>query len=148
MLYWFPLNPSKSKYQVVHEQKFKDLLSSTCQICVERIVLDLESEVMRGLSSIPTAGNILPLEFFCFHAVKTKMPISGISLRMWKKPITHVQRHMQYHIALVRVICLVLQLFVHVHSPQQERRYIERYISYKYNFLNNFNLFYETVLKF
>ena len=28
MLYWFPLNPSKSKYQVVHEQKFKDLLSS------------------------------------------------------------------------------------------------------------------------
>ena len=33
-----------SKHQVVHEQKFKDLLSSTCQVSVERIVLDLESE--------------------------------------------------------------------------------------------------------
>ena len=27
-----PLKSSKSKYQVVHEQKFKDLLSSTCQV--------------------------------------------------------------------------------------------------------------------
>ena len=38
------LRSSKSKHQVVHEQKFKDLLSSTCQVSVERIVLDLESE--------------------------------------------------------------------------------------------------------
>ena len=30
---------------MVHEQKFKDLLSSTCQVGLERIVLDLESEV-------------------------------------------------------------------------------------------------------
>ena len=45
--------PLKSKNQVVHEQKFKDLLSSTCQISVERIVLDLESEAMRGPDSIP-----------------------------------------------------------------------------------------------
>ena len=30
-----PLKSSKSKYQVVHEQKFKDLLSSTCQVSVE-----------------------------------------------------------------------------------------------------------------
>ena len=30
---------------------------------------------MRGLGSIPTGGNILSLELFCFHAVKTKMPI-------------------------------------------------------------------------
>ena len=36
---------SKSKNQVVHEQKFKDLLSSPCQVSPERIVLDLESEV-------------------------------------------------------------------------------------------------------
>ena len=36
---------SKSKHQVVHEQKFKDLLSSTCQVSVERNMLDLESEV-------------------------------------------------------------------------------------------------------
>ena len=53
-----------SKYQVVHEQKFKDLLSSTCQVSVERRVLDLEYEVMRGLGSIPTRGNILSLDFF------------------------------------------------------------------------------------
>ena len=49
---------SKSKYQVVHEQKFKDLLSSTCQISSERGALDLESKVVRGLGSIPTGGNI------------------------------------------------------------------------------------------
>ena len=36
---------SSSKNQMVHEQKFKDLLSSTCQISSERRVLDLESEV-------------------------------------------------------------------------------------------------------
>ena len=58
---------------MVHEQKFKDLLSSTCQVSVERIVLDLESEAMRGPGSIPTGGNILSLEFVCFHIVKTKM---------------------------------------------------------------------------
>ena len=39
---------------MVHEQKFKDLLSSKCQVSVERVVLDLESEAMRGLGSIPT----------------------------------------------------------------------------------------------
>ena len=36
-------------------------------------VLDLESEVMRGLGSIPTRGNILSLDFF--HIVKPPMPI-------------------------------------------------------------------------
>ena len=40
---------------MVHEQKFKDLISSKCQVSVERIVLDLESE---GPGSIPTRGNI------------------------------------------------------------------------------------------
>ena len=37
---------------MVHEQ-FKDLLSSTCQVSVER----------RGMGSIPTRGNILSLDF-------------------------------------------------------------------------------------
>ena len=59
-----PLKSSKPKYQVVHEQKFKDLLGSTCQVSVEMVVLDLESEVMRGPGSIPTRGNILLLDFF------------------------------------------------------------------------------------
>ena len=40
---------SKSKNQLVHEQKFKDLLSSTWQGSVERRVLDLESEVQYSL---------------------------------------------------------------------------------------------------
>ena len=55
---------SKSKYQVVHVEKFKDLLSNTCQVSVDRIVLDLESEVIRDSGSIPTGGNILSLDFF------------------------------------------------------------------------------------
>ena len=70
-----PLKSSKSKHQVVHEQKFKVLLSSTCQVSVERIVLDLESEVLRSPGSIPTGGNILSLVCFCFHVIKPLMPI-------------------------------------------------------------------------
>ena len=58
---------------MVHEQKFKDLLNSTCQVTVERIVLDLESEVMRGPGSIPTGGNILSMDLF--HVVRPRMPI-------------------------------------------------------------------------
>ena len=61
---------------MVHEQKFKDLLSSTCQVSVERIVLHLESEVMRGQGSIPTGGNILSLDFF--HIVKLPMAILSL----------------------------------------------------------------------
>ena len=51
---------SKSKHQVVHEQKFKDLLSSTCQVSVERSMLDLGSEVQWFNTHW---GNILLLEF-------------------------------------------------------------------------------------
>ena len=61
---------------MVHEQKFKDLLNSTCHVSVERIVLDLESEVMRGPGSIPTGGNILSLDFF--YIVKSPMPILAL----------------------------------------------------------------------
>ena len=61
---------------MVHEQKFKDFLSSTCQVSVERIVLDLESEVMRGTGPIPTVGNILSLDFF--HIVKPQIPILAL----------------------------------------------------------------------
>ena len=56
-----PLKSSKSKHQVVHEQKFKDLLSSTCQVSVERSMLDLKSEVQWFNNHW---GNILLLEFF------------------------------------------------------------------------------------
>ena len=47
----------------MHEQKFKDPLSSTCQVSSERGVLDLESDV---LGSILNGGNILSLYFFLF----------------------------------------------------------------------------------
>ena len=67
---------------MVHEQKFKDLLSSTCQVSVERIVLDLESEAMRGPGSIPTGGNILSLDFFLFSHSKDKNATIGISVRL------------------------------------------------------------------
>ena len=54
---------SKSKHQVVHEQKFKDLLSSTCQVSVEGSMLDLGSEVQWFNTHW---GNILLLEIFVF----------------------------------------------------------------------------------
>ena len=53
----------KSKHQVVHEQKFKDLLSSTCQVSVERSMLDLGSEVQWFNTHW---DNIFLLEFFAF----------------------------------------------------------------------------------
>ena len=55
---------------MVHEQRFKDLLNSTCQVSIESIVLDLESELMRGL------GSILSLNFF--HIAKPPMPILAL----------------------------------------------------------------------
>ena len=69
---------SKSKNQVVHEQKFKDLLSRTCLTRSGRRVLDLETEVMRGLGSMPTGGNILSFEFFCFFYSKASDANIGI----------------------------------------------------------------------
>ena len=40
-------------------------------------MLDLESEAMRGLGSIPTGGNIFHW-IFCFHVVKSLMPILAL----------------------------------------------------------------------
>ena len=54
---------SKSKHQMVHEQKFKDLLSSTCQVSVDRSMLDLGSKVQWFKTHW---GNILLLEIFVF----------------------------------------------------------------------------------
>ena len=68
---------SKSKNQVVHEQKFKNLLSSTWVTSSERIVLDLDSEVMRGSCSIPTRGNIFHW-IFMFSSSKDKNANIGI----------------------------------------------------------------------
>ena len=38
-------------------------------------MLNLESQAMRDLGSIPTGGNILSLDFFCLHVVEPLMPI-------------------------------------------------------------------------
>ena len=54
---------SKCKNQVVHEQKLKDRLRSTCQVSSKRI--DFESEAMRDLGSIPT-GVTFFTGFFVF----------------------------------------------------------------------------------
>ena len=60
---------------MVHEQKFKDLLSSTYQVSVERSMLDLESEVQWFNTHW---GNIMFLEIFCFHIVTPLMPILAL----------------------------------------------------------------------
>ena len=72
----------------MHEQKFKDHLSSTRQVSPERVVLDLESEVMKGPGSIPTGGKFFHWIFFSFHVVKplllilTLLPFLCISKKL------------------------------------------------------------------
>ena len=61
----------------MHEQKFKDLLSSACPVSPDRIVLDLESEVMRSPGFIPTGGNIFH-RIFLFSRCKTSSANIGI----------------------------------------------------------------------
>ena len=58
---------------MVHEQKFKDLPSSICQVSVERIVLDLDL-VMRGVGSIPTFFHWI----FLFSRSKASAANTGI----------------------------------------------------------------------
>ena len=65
-------NSSTSKNQVVHEQKFKDPLSSAFQISSERRVLDLESDVP---SPILTGRGVT----FGFCIVKTDAKIGIIA---------------------------------------------------------------------
>ena len=91
-----PTKSSKSKYQVVHEHKFKDLLSSTCQVSAERIVLDLESEVLRGPGSIPTGANILSLDFS--HVAKPPMPILSNLSKTRVEKLLQVTRYLSSHL--------------------------------------------------
>ena len=84
MRYWFPLNPSKSKYEVVHEQKFKDLLSSTCQVSVERIVLDWNQRLWEAHVLFPLGVTFCHCIFFLFSRSKDENATIGISVHMWK----------------------------------------------------------------
>ena len=54
---------SKSKHQVVHEQKFKDFPSSKCPVSVERSMLDLETWAS---GSIPTEVTFCYWKLFVF----------------------------------------------------------------------------------
>ena len=94
---------SKSKHQVVHEQNFKDLLSSTCQVSVERIVLDLESEAMRDLGSIPAGGNILSFLCVCEKPDCPRTEQSNESERsvVWIGKM-YSRKHTQYQPSRVR----------------------------------------------
>ena len=74
---------------MVHEQKFKDL-SGTCQVSVERRVLHLESEAMRGPDSIPTGGNILSLDFISWS--KSSDANIGNFVYFVKNPIVSIAR--------------------------------------------------------
>ena len=78
---------------MVDEQKFKDFLSSTCQVSVESIVLDLESEIMKGPGSIPTGNNILSQDFF--HIVKPPMSILALLplLCVFENPECNIKTH-------------------------------------------------------
>ena len=71
---------------------FKDLLSSTCQVSVERRVFDLESEAMKGLGSIPTWGNILSLDFIsCSKASDANIGIIANFILFVKNQIDSIQ---------------------------------------------------------
>ena len=55
-------------------------LTSKCQVSVERIVLDLESEAMRGPGSMLTGGNILSVDFlFSRSKASDTVPILALS---------------------------------------------------------------------
>ena len=61
-----PTKLSKFKNQVVHKQKVKDPISSTCQISSERRVLTWNQRLIRDPG------------FFCFHVVKLLMLILAL----------------------------------------------------------------------
>ena len=63
---------------MVDEKKF-----STCQVSPERIVLNLESEVMRDPGSVPTGGNIFHW-IFLFSCSKASAANIGIIVHFEK----------------------------------------------------------------
>ena len=83
---------------MVHEQKVTSFLSSTCQVSVERRVLELESEC---LSSIPTRRNIVLLNIL-FSRSKTSdanVVIIASVVCFWKLRIQPV------YVLFQKIIC-------------------------------------------
>ena len=85
MLYSFKLNEPKSKLQVVHEQKFKDLSSSKWQVRVGGACWTCNSGPVVQYS----LGVRFITSLFCFHVVKPVMPIIPLLpfLCISKKPL-------------------------------------------------------------
>ena len=73
-----PTKSSKSKNHVIHEQELKDTLIRTCPISLEVQCWTWNQRFIRGLGSIPTRGNILPLDFFLFSHSKASDANIGI----------------------------------------------------------------------
>ena len=65
-------------------------------------MLDLESEAMRGLGSIPTGVNILSLEFFLFSRSKDKNANIGIFVKFVKN--SNENMHATHH-RCIRCCC-------------------------------------------
>ena len=60
---------------MAHKQKFKDPLSSTCQVSSERRVLGLELEVNQRPMFSPHWGNILLLDVFFVFFLLALLPM-------------------------------------------------------------------------
>ena len=110
MLYWsLTVNISSPKIQVVHEQKFKDLLSSTCLSSSERSMLELQS---RGLGSIPTRGGVIFCLIHFVTQIYTILPDTDrITLCHWRKTRISLAvlckwwtRHEHFHFHLIMAL--------------------------------------------
>ena len=73
-----PIKSSKSKNQVMHEQKFKDPLTNTCPLSSERRALDSEWEVHERPEFYLHWGNIAT-DFFLFSCSKASDANIGIT---------------------------------------------------------------------
>ena len=78
-----PTKSSKSKNQVMYKQKFKDPLSSTCKISLERRVLDLESQAqVQSLMEVPFCHWIYMITLS--KASDSNIGIIAIVMCLWK----------------------------------------------------------------
>ena len=94
-----PTKSPKSKNKVIHKQKFKGPLSSTCQVSSERSV----GLGIRGKSEvIPHWGKHFITGFFCFHIVKPLMPILALlsMLCVYENPDSLLTIHLNVEIVV------------------------------------------------
>ena len=102
---------------MVHEQNFKDLLSSTCLTSSERRVLDLELKVMRAQILSPM-GITFCHWILCFHVVKTLMPILAFSYSFWKTRLSKSKTVLPGNFGFSCLFGSVLQQFYWTSNPK------------------------------